>query len=143
MKEIARFTIGSKYFFGKFEDYKSKDNDILILMDNWKLEKTNVLNLKDKKGNDVFFYKNMPKEDFIKDTLDSNVPMRCGKFLVREFNEYIGFDIEDLKKLEKMFSQMDEKHLYEKLIYKYYIENNKFELDEKQLSEVYKNYQKQ
>jgi len=141
MKEIASFNIGSKHFFENIEGYVQKDNDILVIMDDWKPTSTNVLNLKDKKGNDIFFYKNMCKEDFINDTLQSGVPMRCGKFLVKEFNEYIGFTIDDLKKLDKMFKQMDKKHSYEKHIYECFIKNNCFELEKKQLYECYEIYQ--
>ena len=142
MKEKKHFIIGSKYFFGKFDDYVPKDNDILVIMDKWKIKNTNVLNLKDKKGNDVFFYKDMNKEDFIKDTLESGVPMRCGKFLIKEFNEYIGFTVDDLKKLDEMFQHMDEKHLYEKYIYECFIKNNNFELNSEQLSKTFDIYKK-
>ena len=125
------------------KDYITKDKDILVIMDEWKLKKTNVLNLKDKNGNDVFFFKNMTKEEFIKDTLESNVPMRCGKFLIKEFSEYIGLTIQDLKKLESMFNNMDDKHQYEKQIYDYFILNNKFELTEEQLNYCYDVYKKE
>ena len=140
MKEIARFKIGSRYFFENFDDYVLKDKDILVIMDNWKLTRTNVLNLKDKNGNDVFFYKDMNKDEFIKDTLESGVPMRCGKFLIKEFNEYIGFTIDDLKKLDEMFQKMDEKHIYEKYIYECFIKNDKFELNSEQLAKSFDIY---
>ena len=142
MKEKLRFQIGSKYFFNEFKDYSSKDNDILIIMDSWKLSNTNVLNLKDKNGDDIFFYKDLDKENFIKDTLESNVPMKCGKFLIKEFCEYINFTIEDLKILETLFNKLDHKHQYEKKIYEFYIENNSFNLTKEQLKECYKIYKK-
>ncbi len=142
MKELIRFPIGSKYFFKNMEGYTSKDNDILIIMDNWVLSKTNTLNLKDEKNNDIFFFKNLNKEEFINDTIKSRVTMRGGKFLIKEFNEYIGFTINDLKKLNNVFQKMDEKHLYEKYIYECYIINNKFELTDKQLNEAYRIYKK-
>lgn len=141
MKEIARFNMGSKYFFDKMDEYVSKDNDILVIMDDWKLTKTNVLNLKDKKkGLDVFFYKNMSKDEFIEDTLESNVPMRCGKFLIKEFCDYIGFNIEDLEKLDSVFENMDQKHIYEVYIYNCFLDNGKFELTDQQRKEAYEIY---
>lgn len=143
MKQLKRFNIGSSYFFGNMSDYISKDKDILIIMDEWKIKDTNVLNLKDKNKNDVFFYKNLNKEDFIEDTLESNVPMRCGKFLIKEFCEYIGFTIDDLKKLDVLFNKMDKKHLYEKQIYEYFILNNKFEMSTEQIMDCYKIYKKE
>ena len=140
MKEKIKFNIGSRYFFENLEGYVSKDKDILVIMDRWPIYKTKVLNLKDKEGNDIFFYKDMSKEDFIRDTISSNVPMRVGKFLIKEFNEYIGFTIEDLKRLESIFNKLDKKHEYEKYIYKYYIDNNSFSLSEKQLLKCYDIY---
>ena len=140
MKEIARFKMGSSYFFSGFKEYKQKDNDILLIMDKWNLPKTNVLNLKDVNGDDVFFYKNMSKEDFIQDSIKSNVPMKCGKFLIKEFNEFINFTIDDLKKIEYMFHNMDEKHKYEEKIANYFIQNNSFELTDEQLKNCFVEY---
>lgn len=140
MKEKIKFDMGSRYFFENMKDYVPKDKDILVIMDNWKIPTTNVLNLKDKNGDDIFFYKDMTKDEFIKDTLESNVPMRAGKFLIKEFNEYLGFTIEDLKQLHNVFQNMDKKHIYEKYIYDFYIQNNKFELTKKQLNKCFKIY---
>ena len=96
-------------------------------MDTFPIRGTNVLNMKkDKK--DVFFYRNMDKNEFIEDTLRSNVPMRAGKFLIKEFSEHLGMTIDDLKKLGPMFEKMDDKHTYEKVIYKYYLKNGNFQL---------------
>lgn len=145
MKQIAKFTIGSHYFFDGMKNFSPKDKDVLIIVDHWFPKNTNVLNFKDKNGNDVFLYKNMDKNEFIEDTLNSNVPMRCGKFLVKEFSEYIGLTIDDLKKLDTMFQQFQEndpKHLYEKYIYQYYIENGNFEMTQEQLQKVFEIYKK-
>lgn len=140
MKEKISFKIGSRYFFENFDDFVLKDIDTLVIIDDWCVKRTNVLNLKDKNGNDIFFYRDMTKDEFIKNTIESKVPMRCGKFLIKEFNEYIGFTIEDLKKLETMFREMDEKHKYETYIYDCFIKNNNFELNEEQLLNAYNIY---
>ena len=140
MKELKRFKIGSQYFFDKFDDYETKDNDILIIMDKWVIKKTNILNLKDKEKNDVFFCKNMSKDEFIKYTLKENIPMQCGKFLIKEFNEYLGITIDDLKLLEDLIYNMDDRHIYEIYIYECYLNNNKFELTEEQLLNAYDIY---
>lgn len=139
MKEIARFKIGSKYFFEHLDGYKSKDNDVLILMDDWKIKNSNVVNFKTN-GDDVFLYKNMDKDGFIQHTLESNVPMKCGKFLIKEFNDFIGFNVEDLKIFKGLFQKMDEKHTYEKYIYQYFIQNGNFELTSKQLLKCFDIY---
>ena len=142
MKPIKEFTIGSSVFFSDFPDYKSHDVDKLCIMDRFIPKNTNVLNLK-LNGKDVFFFRNMSKEEFIKDTLDSGVPMRVGKFLVPEFADYLGFTIEDLKQIGFLFDRLDNKHEYEKIIYSFYLDNNKFYLTSEQKNIAYKSYKEQ
>ena len=140
MKAIKTFNIGSSVFFKECDGYVEKDKDELQIMDTF-LPKVNVLNLKDK-GKDIFFWRNMDKEGFITDTLTSGVPMRAGKFLVKEFAEHLDMTIEDLKRLEPMFKKMDDKHTYEKIIYNAYIKNNGFYLTDEQRAEAYKEYKR-
>ena len=141
MKTIKKFDIGSRVFFNNFDDYVTKDIDELHIMDSWIVKGTNVLNLNDN-GLDIFYFKNMSKEEFINDTLQCETSMRVGKFLVPEFVEYINFTIDDLKKLEIQFNKIDDKHKYEKIIYDAYIKNNEFKLTEEQLKAAYKEYKK-
>lgn len=142
MKPIKTFKMGSSYFFKDFEDYKQKDCDELCIMDRFVFPKTNVMNLK-KDGKDVFFYRDMDKTGFIKDTLDSGVPMRVGKFLVREFAEHLGMTTEDLSLLAPLFEKLDAKHGYEKVIYESYRENGDFRLTGEQLERAYEEYKKE
>lgn len=140
MKPIKQFQMGSSYFFSEYEDYVQKDYDDLCIMDKF-IFPGNVMNMK-LKGKDVFFFRNMDKQGFINDVLDSKVYMKAGKFLIPEFNEYIGFTIEDLKSILYVFDQMDEKHSYEKIIAEAYIENDKFILKKRQRNKAYKEYKK-
>lgn len=94
-------------------------------------------------GEDVFFYRNMSKEGFIKDTIESNVPMRVGKFLIPEFCEYIGFEISDYDKLKPMFDKLDDKHRYEIIIRDAYIENGSFTLTDEQRLKAYEEYKRE
>ena len=107
MKVIYKFEIGSKYFFKDFDDFNTKDNDVLCIVDHFinTRKPTNVLNFR-LKGEDVFFFRNMDKEEFIYDTLESNVPMRAGKFLIPEFCQHIGFTIDDLQRLQGVFENI-------------------------------------
>lgn len=143
MKPIAAYEIGSSYFFKGYEDYHQKDNDELCIMDSFPgfIKNTNVLNMK-KDGNDVFFYRDMEKEEFLEETLESGVPMKVGKFLIPEFSEHLGVTIEDLKILESLFDSLDEKHSYEKIIYNAYLENGGFWLTKEQLDIAYSDYKK-
>ena len=59
--------------------------------------------------------------------------MQLGKFLVPTFVEAIGFTIEDLKKLQPLADNLDDKRKYEKVIYDSYIQNNDFALTDEQL----------
>lgn len=142
MKPIKQFIIGSTYFFNIYSDYQCKDIDELCIMDSFPLKiKTNVLNMK-KNNKDVFFYRNMDKDGFINDTLESNVSMRVGKFLIPEFCEFIGFTIDDLKTFNDIFNKIDDKHKYEKLIYDSYVQNGDFVLTDEQRLKAYEEYKK-
>ena len=139
MKPIKQIIIGSRAFFSGMKGYKPKDRDELCIMDSWFPKKTNVLNMKIN-GKDVFFFKNMTKEEFIQDVRDSGVSMRAGKFLVPEFAEFIGLTIEDLKSMSDLFRHFDLFHQYEEIIYDFYIENNGFFLTDEQREIAYNKY---
>lgn len=82
----------------------------------------------------------MPIRDFIKITINRNVPMEIGKFLCPEFIKFKGLTINDLKLLRPLVDNLDDMHLYEKVIYDAYIHNGNFVLNEYQLNEAYKIY---
>lgn len=133
--------MGSSCFFSDIPGFKSKDVDELIIMDEWSVPGTNVLNCMNKDaGRDIFFFRNMSKNEFISDALQSRVPMRAGKFLVAEFAEYLGMTISDLKRLEPLFQRLDDKHTYEKVIFDAYILNGGWWLTDKQRMDAYQEY---
>ena len=140
MKTIKKIIMGSSVFFKGIRGYKSKDKDVLAIMDTF-IPNKNSLNMKIK-DEDVFLYRNMSKHGFIQDALTSGVPMRAGKFLVPEFAEYIHLELEDLKSLEPLFEQMDDAHKYEKIIYDAYMENGSFTLTDEQKKAAYEEYKK-
>ena len=138
MENNTNFIIGSNYFFKDFEGFESKDTDVIIMVDN--LPET-ILNFKDKeKHQDVFLINNTSKKEILDNCLNSDLSMKAGKFLIPEFNEYIGFTIDDLKLLKEKFDNIDEKHKYEKVIYDAYIENNSFTLTDEQRKHAYDVY---
>ena len=140
MKPIKQFQMGSTYFFGKYKDFKSKDYDDLCIMDKF-IFPGNVMNMK-LNGKDVFLFRNMPKQGYIDDLLNSGVSMKAGKFLIPEFNEFIGFTIDDLKSIIHIFDSMDSNHSYEKLIANAYLENGSFTLTNQQRYNAYREYKK-
>lgn len=142
MKPIVKIKIGSSVFFNGISGYKPSDSDWLAIVDTFFPNKI-MMNMKIK-GDDIFLYRNgLSKEEFIKDTIDSNVPMRVGKFLIPEFCEYIGFEISDYDKLKSMFDNLDEKHRYEIIIRDSYIENGGFFLTDEQRLRAYEEYKRE
>ncbi|MEE3384675.1 MAG: hypothetical protein VZR36_06275 [Prevotella sp.] len=84
----------------------------------------------------------MSPDEFIKVTLSSGTPMQIGKFLVREVAQYLGFNISHLEQLKSVINNIDDKHLYEKVIFDSYIKNGEFSItdEQKQIAyEVYRN----
>jgi hypothetical protein len=132
--------VGSNVFFKNIEGFNSKDTDILELVDN----PTDFKYLRQFRFIDkcVFQWRNMPVDEFIDAELLMNVPMSVCKFLCPEFIKLKGLTIEQLKRLQPLVDKMDEKHMYLKTIYDFYIANNDFTLTEQQLNDAYKMYLK-
>lgn len=135
-----RIKIGSQVFFSGYPDYVSHDKDFVEFQDNPEFYKT-FANVKGK-GNDIFYYKAMSKQEFIEYELKHciSTPMAAGKFLSPQLAEYMNITIDDLKLFQTAFDNIDEKHTYEKIIYNAYIENNAFVLNDEQRNEAYKLY---
>lgn len=132
--------VGSNVFFKGINEFKSKDIDILELVDNpIGFKNQRQFRFKDKC---VFQWRRMPVNELISITLSNNVPMEVGKFLVPEFIEVMNITLDDLKKLQPLVDNLDDKHKYEKIIYDSYMSNRNFVLTEDQLNEAYKEYLK-
>ena len=139
MKPIKIFSIGSSVFFSEITGFVPRDTDELCIMDDFTRDGTNVIHTH-LHGKDVFFYRDMDKNGFIKDALESKNPMRVGKFLVPAFVEYIGLKVNELDQLAPLFDKLDERHKYEKNIMEAYMENGNFILTESQRMKVYEQY---
>lgn len=129
--------IGSNYFFKDYKDFKAGDID--------KIELVNTPTIKEKQtirgqGKDYIFLRQKPKAELIKDALNSELAMVVGKFLIPEFNAKIGFTVEDLPKVQPLIDKLDDKHMYEKIIYEAYLENKEFILTQKQRDAAYASY---
>lgn len=132
--------VGSNVFFKDINDFKSKDIDVLELVDN----PTGFKNQRQFKFKDkcVFQWRRMSVNELISITLSNNTPMEIGKFLVPEFINEMNITIENLKQLEPLVSRLDDMRKYEKIIYDAYIENNDFYLTDEQLKDAYEIYNK-
>lgn len=132
--------VGSKAFFNDIKDFKSKDTDRVVLVDNPVGFK--FVRQTSGRGKCLFEWKRMSAEQFLEYTLKTKLPMSVGKFLVKEFCDEIGFTFEHLKQLAPIFEKLDEKHQYEKVIFEAYMENGDFTLTEEQRLKAYENYKK-
>lgn len=135
-----RIAVGSQVFFSDYEDYESHDRDFVEFQD--EPEEFHKFMIKRENGEEVFYYKTMTKEEFIETELVHcrRIKMAACKFLVPELVEFLGFTIEDLKLFEDAFNRIDNKHLYAKKIYDFYIDNGDFTLTQEQRDEAYQIY---
>ena len=140
MTPIKTFIVGSSAFFKGLPGFNPKDLDELNIMDEFPLKGNSLHGHFGEK--DVFFFRDMSKDEFIADTLEGELLMRAGKFLVPEFAKDLGMTIEDLKKLEPCFTSMDKNHTYEKVIYDSYLKNGDFYLTDEQRLAAYEEYNK-
>lgn len=133
-----RYLMGSSYFFSKYEDFVPKDTDYVELTDDESIKGLMVLR---GKGEDIFIFRQKPKDEMIKDALKNvNLGMVVGKFLIPEFCKAIGFTVEDLPKLSILIDNLDDKHRYEQIIYTAYIVNQSFTLTQEQRDKAYEAY---
>lgn len=131
--------MGSRYFFSEYPDYHSHDIDKIELQDTNDYKYVRIIR---GQGKDYFFFKRKPKEEMIQDALKQELAMVVGKFLVPEFCQEIGFTIEDLPRLQPLIDRLDEKHLYEKIIYEAYLSNGSFTLTQEQRDQAYEEYKR-
>jgi translation initiation factor IF-1 len=95
------------------------------------------------KENDLMMFKvGTTKQQHIDMILNTKIPLKLGKFLIPEFNEYIGFDISELGQFKDITKHLDDLHKYQKVIYDAYIENGSFSLTNEQLEKAYIEYKK-
>lgn len=130
--------MGSCYFFSCYNDFKSKDIDEIEIIETQDFKYQRQLT---GQGRCLFQLNKQPsKEDYINCALQSSLGMVIGKFLVPEFCELIGFTWEDLRQLSPLVDKLDHKHMYEKIIYDSYIENESLTLTQEQRDKAYASY---
>ena len=138
---IKKIRIGSTSFFESFNDFKSKDIDELCIISKPINGKETSFCIK-LNGKDLILYPQLSKEQFIKNDLNINDPIKIGKYLSKEFIDYIHLTIDDLKLLKPLYNKIKDTHKYQQIIYDAYIENNNFTLSKEQLIKAYKEYKK-
>lgn len=138
-----RYLTGSKLFFDKFEDYKSKDVDYIEIIENadFKFKKRTY---DETENADVFQIKKTDKDFLIDCYLAYSSPISVCAFLSPEVSKELGISIEDLQKLKPLMyrKDLDEKHHYLKMIFDFYLENESFTLTDEQRLAAYNDYKK-
>ena len=135
---MKHFLVGSKYFFSCYPDFTPKDEDIVEIIDSNEFSWLRVIR---GCGRCLFqFNSKLDKNAHIQKALEVNEGLVIGKFLVPEFCQAIGFGVEDLNRLRPLIDRLDERHLYEQIIYESYIQNQEFVLSEEQRRAAYNCY---
>lgn len=135
---MAKFLIGSTYFFSCYSDFKGKDLDRIEIIETNEFKQMRQIT---GRGKCLFqMKKHTTKDEYINWAIESKIGMVIGKFLVPEFCAEIGFTIEDLPKLKVLLGRLDDKHKYEEIIYNSYLENDSFTLTAEQRLKAYEKY---
>lgn len=135
MLQSDKILVGSSYFFNSFEDFKSKDMDYVIIVDNPRLFE---YYLQKRFCRDDLFYWN--RGTIMSYNYDRN-PMSVGKFLVPEILSELNLTFDDVRPLlEEYLPKGKDRHQYQIKIFEYYKLNNSTFLTEEQRVEVYEIY---
>lgn len=138
MSQIKKILVGSRYFFNCYNDFVPNGTDYVEFIEPDKYGEREV-HFKDKC---IFQIYKKPANEMLNNVINTDFPMKVGKFLVPEFNDYIGLGFSELHKLALLFEKIDEKHTYEKVIFDSYMENNSYNLTQEQLDLAYLEYKK-
>ena len=139
---MVKFRVGSNAFFKGMSGFNPHNDDIFCLVDSPRecgIMFGTRLEMK-LNGVDYFYYINMPKDRLIKLHLALNDAMTAGKFLVPDVAKYLDFTIEDIQKLSPLLEKLDERHIYENVIFNSYIENGGFFLTPEQRQKEFEAY---
>lgn len=133
--------VGSNYFFKDIPGFTSKDIDYLYLVEN-------PTDFKDwtqlsGHGKCIFQWRLTDANEMVNLHLKYNCPMSVGKFLVKDFVNQLKITNLHLQKLKPLFDNLDDKHKYLQVLYKWSIENEgSVEFPKEILEDAYKEYKK-
>ena len=133
-----KFLVGSRYFFGQYPDFKSKDTDYLYLIEKGK----GFASIRHVANGAVCSFEvvKKPAAEMLDYALHRGDPMQVGKFLVKEFAEEIGMETSDLQRLAPVMERLDDKHAYLKPIFAAIIEGQSFDIPEPVREVAYRLY---
>ena len=135
-----KFLVGSRYFFGQYPDFKSKDTDYVYLINKGK----GFSSIRQVSTGTacIFEVVKKPVAEMVDYALHHGGPMQIGKFLVKEFAEEINMKTSDLQRLMPVMERLDEKHAYLKPIFAAVVEGLSFDIPDSVRDEAYNLYKK-
>lgn len=132
------FKIGSRAFFGNMPDYKEGDCDVLLVLDKWPEEFKKTIFSCGVTKCDTFFMKQMTKEEYIAETIETEDIKRVFYYMVPEFVQFIGLTIDDIKRVEPVVRKLENtRHKWYINVYESYIANGGFYLSDEQREAAY------
>lgn len=135
---MVEILVGSNAFFKDMPDFRSKDRDYLILVDeptDFKVRKE--VNLR---GVDRFYYKRCTVREMVDYVLEKGDALLVGKFLVPDVAMELNVTVEDILPLEPLLGKLDEEHQYQRIIFDAIRENDSFDLTDEQRNAAYECY---
>lgn len=132
---MERILIGSRAFFGNYNDFENKINRYIELIENptFKGDKEEIT----LRGvYTVRLKKEAVKNIINKAVKDGNIIL-VSAFLIPEVTNAIGAKVKDILPLEPLLENLDQEHQYVANIFKAVKANNSFTLSEEQRKEAY------
>lgn len=135
---MKKINTGSRAFFGNMPDYSSHDCDVLLVLDEWPEEITDTRFSCRATKCDAFFIKQMTKEEYIAETLETGDTRRVFYYMLPDFAELIGLTVDDLKRVEPVVRKLTgTRHQWYITIYEAYVANGGFFLTDEQREAAY------
>lgn len=135
-----KFLVGSRAFFECYEDFVPHDTDwVEMIGANQPFPYHHTMR---NKVCHILLRWEKNAQKYIDYALQQNFPLVVGKFLVPEFAKAIHLTIDELKQLEPLLKNIDDKHKYQIIIFNSYITNNDFTLTDEQRLAAYNEYKK-
>lgn len=134
---MERILIGSRAFFGGYDDFCNDYNRYLEMVDNIKSPLREEMLLR---GVYTVKYKKESGKKLISKSLETGDPVSIAKFLVPEVAKAIKVKVSDLQPLECLLPKLDKKHQYIATLYQAVKENGGFDITQEQRDAAYEVY---
>ena len=146
---MDKFLVGSRYFFSCYPDFCPHDEDWLLIVDSIEPFQGDHCHMKFcsllKNRCLCKIKRKNSKEEYLQIFRNSNYPLMVASLLTPSFAEFLELTIQELKTFENMVKQLSQdrrEYKYYELLFYAYLENNSFEITDKQRLAAYNEYKK-